>query len=391
MIRPWIFPAVISLEAVFSFAVTDITFFAVSDSHYGQSSATKDANRAAMPGRLNTLPGKAYPAAVGGGPIAVPRGVLLPGDLIEFPDAGLWANYLADYSPTGSARVIFSVYDGLGNHDFWNYTTSQSSTLIKNNFIARNAQRTGITAFDAQNLHYSWNWDQVHFVNLNLFIGNQIGVAAQWDPNGSLTFLQNDLAQNVGSSGRPVFVFQHFNIDTVQDYYQNTQKNAMVTLLRNYNCIGILHGHSHSKKIYAFQGIDLYDDGTVMNGDIMVFHITDGRMVVVNRIGDVPGAIVQQKTITMGTPVNIPGPGGAFGRGFIFSIAGVGKIYGGNREVRGVEILSLSGRLIRKMPVSAPEMTWDRLDMRGQPAPVGLYVVRILTDAAPIQAKVLLR
>src|SRR5689334_15258988 len=66
-------------------AVTDITFFAVSDTHYGQSSATKDANRKAVVDILNTLPGKAYPTTVGGGPVGVPRAVLIPGDLIDRP------------------------------------------------------------------------------------------------------------------------------------------------------------------------------------------------------------------------------------------------------------------------------------------------------------------
>ncbi len=376
-------------------AVTDITFFAVSDTHYGQSSATSDANRLAMVGNLNALPGVNYPASVGGAPVAQPRAVLMPGDLIDRPDAGLWANYVADYGVNGEGRLKFPVYDGLGNHDVWNYGTSQSSTLIKQAIIARNAKRAGIVNYDSEHLHYSWDWDQVHFVHLNLFAGAQIGTSPQWDPFQSLQFLKADLEKNVGTSGRPVLILQHFNVDTAQDYYQNSQKAAMIALLKNYNCIGLLHGHSHSKKVYAYQGIDIYDDGTAMNGDIMVFRITDGKMFVVNRIGTSWGTLKLEKNITMGSPVALQrgSQGRSAGRGgsFIFNVAGVGRIYAANRKALSVDITRLDGTRVRRYAATEGEMSWNRLDERGGTCPAGMYLVRIATQDGPFTEKVLLR
>ena len=56
--------------------------------------------------------------------------------------------------------------------------------------------------FDGQNLHYSWDWDQVHFVHLNLFAGTQkAGVEQKWDPYKSLDFLKADLEKQVGGTG----------------------------------------------------------------------------------------------------------------------------------------------------------------------------------------------
>ncbi len=72
-------------------AVTDITFFAASDTHYGRVFGNAyDSLRIVTVANLNALPGTLYPAALGGGPVAVPRGVVMPGDLIDRPYATRW-------------------------------------------------------------------------------------------------------------------------------------------------------------------------------------------------------------------------------------------------------------------------------------------------------------
>ena len=59
--------------------------------------------------------------------------------------------------------------------------------------------------------HYSWDWDGVHFVNVNLFPGNvwegeAVAYGRGHDPLFARDFLIADLRRNVGTSGRPVVI-----------------------------------------------------------------------------------------------------------------------------------------------------------------------------------------
>ena len=377
-----------------AFAITDITFFATSDIHYGQDNAANNAGRALTVTQLNTLAGMNYPTSVGGGKIAEPRGVVIPGDLTDYPDKALWARFTTDYSPLpGKAKMKYGAYDGMGNHELINYYTNPVTypTLAKEQFIQRNLLRKGMVNFDSANYHYSWDWDQVHFLELNLFGGNT-------NSRGTLKsykayeFAKADLEKNVGTSGRPVFVMEHYPMDT--DNWTVTDKTLMVTLLKKYNCIGILHGHSHSKHFYTFQGLDIFDDGTSMKTDILVFHITEGRMAVVNREGTAWGALVLEKAITMGKSTTAARPqlnGSVEKMGdFKFNVAGVGRIWAGNRRATSVEIRSASGQLLCHMRVSGSNMTWNRHDDAGREVPPGIYLARIATDAGVVNAKVAL-
>ena len=378
--------ALIGCWAVVAGAVTDLTFFSTSDVHFGQSSAAKDSCRAAMPGWLNGLAGKTFPASVGGGVVDKPRGLLMPGDLIDAGSTTLWSQFILDYDPLGTARTKIPTYEGLGNHEYYGTATVAPAALR-----LRNQKRIGVTYRDNTNLHYSWDWDAVHFVMLNLFSG--ASQAGGMDPYGSYAFLEKDLAENVGTSGRPILVMQHFPLPDTS-WWPMADANKMGTLLKKYNCIGILHGHSHSKNFYKFQGLDVYDDGTAMEGDILAFRITEGKMFVVNRIGDKWGNLVLQKDISMGKPVGIragapawDGPRGTFA----FYVDGIGKLWSGNRKVTQVEISDLSGRVVRRIDPLFAEASWDRKDESGRAARPGMYFVRLASAAGPVAFKTLLR
>ena len=279
MIKAWV--PIATFLAGFSSAwpATDLTFYTVSDVHYGQAGAEKQANRKKTVEELNSLPGKHYPASVGGGPVAAPRGVLIPGDLVEWPEESYWKEYLADYGGPGEVALKFPVYDGLGNHDVWSYGKLQYSSYIRDEFRRRSAKKKDLIRSDFDHFHYSWDWDGVHFVNLDLFGGESVpNHPIRWDGFGANKFLKEDLEAHVGTSGRPVFVMQHFPFQDDFTYWSQSEREALVKVLSDYNCIGILHGHTHNKKLYGFQGLDIYDDGTAMKADMMVFRITEGRM-----------------------------------------------------------------------------------------------------------------
>jgi hypothetical protein len=366
-------------------AATDLTFFSVSDVHVGQSSASKDSCRSAMPGWLNGLEGQHYPAAVGGGVIAKPRGLLMPGDLIDQGSDSLWSLYVKDYDPKGAARTKIPAYEGLGNHEYYGKASVGPAALR-----ARNLNRIGVVNRDATNLHYSWDWDGVHFVMLNLFSG-QIK-AGGLDPYGSYDFLQKDLAANVGNSGRPVLIMQHFPLPDT-GWWSLSDAQKLAALLKQYNCIGLVHGHSHEKKIYKYLGLDVFDDGTVMNGDIFLFRITDGKMFVVNRTGTRWGSLAFQKDITMGT-VGLRRSGterGGTASDFSFSVDGLGKIWTGNLRVTRVEIADPSGRVARVLENPGASAAWDRADGSGRSVRPGLYLVRFETARGPVVRKIVVR
>lgn len=381
---PSIFMACILLASS-AFGI-DLTFFAVSDTHYGQNSAAKDTNRAHMPAFLNALPGTTYPSTAGGGTVGTPRGVLLPGDLVELPLDSLWNIYTGDYGVNGEKKVHFPVYDGLGNHD-----QPGVSQVILPKFVTRSATRQNPVNFDSLGYNYSWDWDGVHFVHLNLYAGGtETGYfSSGTGGNGgnalnSRAFLQQDLAQRVGTSGRPVFIMQHYPM-TDATYWTAANKQLLYSAIQGYNVIGILNGHSHAKTFYKWNGIDAYDDGTVMNGDILVFHITDNHLLALNRLTTISGSTItaswgtlkRDTTISMGTSsISHPDPNG-YRRDGSFTVAGTGWIHNIPGNARFIEISDLRGHLIRRIPVQGARTHWDRLNAFGHRMPGGVYLFKI--------------
>jgi 3',5'-cyclic AMP phosphodiesterase CpdA len=362
-------------------AATNLTFYAISDTHYGQHSAAKDTNRVRMLGILNNLPGTELPASIGGGPLAAPRGVLVAGDLTERIDTALWREYTDDYGVSGDKKLLWPTYEAMGNHEFYTTGTIKDTLYNVNRMIQRNiARRATFTDMDSTGYHYSWDWEGVHFINLNLYAGStELGYSG-FRPMKAKEFMIADLAKNVGSSGRPVFLMQHYMLranSTVD--WTDQMKSQIYAILQNYNVIGILHGHSHTKQVYKWNGIDIFDDGTVMNGEMMVFHISDGNFRMVNRVNNAWGTLTLQKTISMGEPLSARNnrmPASAAYRNIIFAIPDVGWNQQIPATVRRIEIANLQGRKVRVLAVRNSRIEWNRKDAYGQSVPAGLYVIR---------------
>src|SRR5262249_31926764 len=118
-------------------------------------------------------------------------------------------------------------------------------------------------SYDDTSKNYSWDWGPVHLVQGNLWAGKI----------DDLDWLRNDLANNVGSSGRPVILFQHFGWDAfskqrgcndaggkdctsdadcdsgvscVDEYWSADDRTAFKNLIGPYNVIGVFSGHRHA-------------------------------------------------------------------------------------------------------------------------------------------------
>jgi len=273
--------------AIASPASAGFTFFMTADTHYGLDLFFLDepSNKVTIDA-MNALPGTPYPASIGG-VVGTPKGVLVAGDLT---DTSIPANFYGvhvpglerqgfndDYAVDGSGRLNYPVYEGYGNHDVDN--TDYSYTL--QGIQERNLVRPGIGNVSANGLHYSWDWEGVHFVNLNIYAGGDNNRA-----RGSLQFLIDDLAANVGDSNRPVVLMQHFGMDSFSSqsqWWTAAERNALASAIDGYNILGIFHGHLHTTSKYTWNGYDVFMGSAAKDGNFLVARIDNGKMDVVSR------------------------------------------------------------------------------------------------------------
>ncbi|MBC7350596.1 MAG: metallophosphoesterase, partial [Candidatus Aminicenantes bacterium] len=250
----------VSPGRVWSFRVRDepdddqITFLVAADLHYGGSVKARQINRE-MVLIMNSLPGQNLPEEFGlRGKINTPRGVVVLGDIVD--DGGspevqkFWQEYVEDFGLKGDRLLAFPVYEGFGEHD------GPSDGLVRTNLRSRNRLRPGLRSISADGQHYSWDWGKVHFIHLNLYPGSmgeeylniwrrRVSGDARY-PKRSLEFLIEDLRRNVGSSGRPVVIFQHYGFDSWSEaWWTQKERNAFLQAIQPYNIIAIFWGHSH--------------------------------------------------------------------------------------------------------------------------------------------------
>ncbi|MDY0231535.1 MAG: hypothetical protein RBR88_03540, partial [Candidatus Saccharicenans sp.] len=113
-------------------------------------------------------------------------------------------------------------------------------------------------------------------------------------PKQSLDFLIEDLRRNVGGSGRPVVIFQHYGFDSWSEaWWTQNERNAFLQAIRPYNVIAIFWGHSHVAQSYSWNGIKTWCAGTTNNdpelGTFLVVSLKtgrkNGRLIVATRKG----------------------------------------------------------------------------------------------------------
>lgn len=270
-------------------STNSLTFFVASDLHYGWPRQGSNLLQKQLVSQINATPGVAYPPSLGGS-VGQPRGVLLLGDLIENQAAGNLAAFEKDWAGTESKLINFPVFEGLGNHDM---KDTNSWPALK----ARNSLKTGLDGISSNGFHYSWTWDGIHFVMLNVSPAIQDG----------LSFLASDLRKQVGNSGMPVVLLQHYPVQAGKRWAE-ADIDAFFAVLKGYNVLCIVHGHTHSPRAYKARGIDVIDDGSLKRNNrariqpgYMVVRIQDNKLIAVLRdIDGRWGKVLLQKTFKAG-------------------------------------------------------------------------------------------
>ncbi|HPF37806.1 MAG TPA: metallophosphoesterase [Phycisphaerae bacterium] len=196
------------------------------------------------------------------------RGILVAGDLTQWARVDEWEDYCD--SIRGYEEFY---YDGLGNHDllnvqnFWEiescfYSDDTAPWCAIPETLAdtiRNRRHRTTKTAKAPGVapHYSWDWHDVHFVQLNLFPGDGptddplATDGAGYDPANALSFLIDDLAAHVGGSGRPIVLVHHYGFDpfsTGDHWWSDSERLAYWNALAPYNVAGIFTGHTHLKE-----------------------------------------------------------------------------------------------------------------------------------------------
>jgi hypothetical protein len=255
-----------------------VSFFLVGDTHYRanlegtpQMDLTSSEYNARLVQWLNKLPGTPLPAELGGGVVPQPSGIIHAGDCVDSGDKGPgkhqvaeaeWAAFIADWGLNGNdAKLRWPVREVHGNHD-----SPHGDGPILAAIIERNKRRAGLTNVSPNGLHYSWDWGGVHFVALGIVVGEtpEVNRKRRYAPMGSLPFLQQDLEQFVGKSGRPVVLVHHVDVHrysaevppekVLNNEWDFADLHAFYAAIKPYNVVATMCGHTHVRNIARWNG-----------------------------------------------------------------------------------------------------------------------------------------
>lgn len=254
------------------FLIGDTHYFAV-ESSSNELDPRSDAACKGLIETMNLLPGTVLPESVGGGHVAQIQGVIHAGDIIDTGDkrGGVreamqqteWDHYAADFGLTGTeGRLRFPIYEVYGNHD-----SPSGEGLVIEALAERNRRRPNCSV-STNGLHFSWDWDSLHCVNLGIVVGQDRTnpQRRRYNPMESLEFLIGDLKERVGDSGRPVLITHHIDVvrynkpcDVTSEANLGMEWNpcdvaAYYEAIRGYNIVAIQYGHTHVRNILRWNG-----------------------------------------------------------------------------------------------------------------------------------------
>lgn len=260
-------------------AENSISFFVVGDTHYlankDRISELDEKSRETttrLVEWLNKLPGAELPQSVGGGRLAVPKGVIHVGDIIDTGDKQgrtqiakqetEWRTFTDDFGLTGQdGRLKLPIYEVHGNHD-----GPAGEGLAIDGIKERNKKRPGLTNVSDNGLHYSWNWGGVHFVNLGIVVGpvKEVTRKRRYAPLDSLPFLIDDLAQHAKDE-RPIVITHHIDVARFSGpcdrdapptggEWDSCDVAAYHQLLSKHNVAAVLYGHTHVRNVFRWNG-----------------------------------------------------------------------------------------------------------------------------------------
>jgi len=279
------------------------TCFVLSDSHYGTGS--RDTTQKLIE-QINGITGTALPDGAGGGTIENPTGVIHPGDMTDHGSDSEWDAVMADFGTDGTDGLLdYPVYYGLGNHDLG----------LRDSIAQINENRTDVAMVSESGQHVSWDWGPIHFVHLGLFAGNDVGDAKSkgygnhggYDPEGALDFLKRTIDSEVGQSGRPIALVQHYDFDSWGKSWWNSEARAeFAEYIDDYNATLIITGHNHRGGIgHTWNGIRWLSGDNTGSGSGYAIRV-EGDHLGISKLGtNGLGGETFEKQMTMREVTNV--------------------------------------------------------------------------------------
>lgn len=229
------------------------------------------------------------------------NGLIIAGDLtehtykweaLEFYNS-LLTNEENDLSPIlNRTKELNRLYEGLGNHDMMKGTCCVGASL-GNNCVCERGLTNIISRGDRQDQlrsqppHYSWEWDGIRFIQLNLLPGDEaetVWNGSGRDPQDALKFLEGEL-EDVGPD-KNVIIVHHYGMDRLSKKWWSTEtKNAYEEVIRDYRVVAIITGHLHwtrrsSNMQQCWNGVTAVTVGSIRLGFHLDFKIVNDHLTV---------------------------------------------------------------------------------------------------------------
>lgn len=189
------------------------------------------------------------------------NGVIIAGDIFDKPYSEAHDLYNQRYTPgNGDKQIHFPVFPGYGNHDIDPF--SQDSVMNMkgrevNLHLLDSVLHGKLAEGEILSLHegsrsYSWNVEDVHFIQAHRYSGDSEYGEANWN------WLEDDL-KKYASEGNPVVYIQHYGFDDwALKWWTENDRKRLFDLLEQYNLAAFLVGHTHEASIQTYRGHDIY-------------------------------------------------------------------------------------------------------------------------------------
>lgn len=263
----------------------DVTFWVITDTHLVNGYSESNSDHVTHTANLNATPSLGFNWSQAGAgfdnkALGYPAVVVTTGDDTNYGQQYDLGGYRILYElGTSSDSLNYMTLPGLGNHDVEGQCEFANCGRRTFDYVAAAAQCAA--KVDSGSHNYSWNFGPFHMIQLNEWYGStSLGsdTATGYAPthDSGVNWLINDLANNVGTSGKPVILFQHFGFDffsiyhndfagDTQPWWSATDRQALLDIIAPYNVIGMFSGHQHQTGMYSAAYTDLQGHAKILD------------------------------------------------------------------------------------------------------------------------------